>query len=273
MAEVAWREFVQLAERSRHVGLAVAAQGPQIFFDFIDGRLEAAVAGLNAMLQHGQEAGVGGTLIGGRGDVVYGITLARLYYYLGSPAILLEELLPVGESRPQRVNRALINGFLGKTEAALSDTSSFGNIGSDDDESGTQFLVNIFETSILVRDFAITAALERRLAPVADHLAEGRLNCVDVSIGRLCGEAAVLLGRPDEARDFYAQGLGVCEKVRFRPEIALIRLGLAELLLEHYPDERGAAIEHLDFAIAELRDMKMQPALERALRHRGLLKA
>ena len=34
-----------------------------------------------------------------------------------------------------------------------------------------------------------------------------------------------------------------------------------------------AAINHLDFAILELRDMKMQPALERALRHRGLLKA
>jgi hypothetical protein len=34
-----------------------------------------------------------------------------------------------------------------------------------------------------------------------------------------------------------------------------------------------AAIEHLDFAIAEFRDMKMQPALERALGRRGLLKA
>ena len=31
--------------------------------------------------------------------------------------------------------------------------------------------------------------------------------------------------------------------------------------------------EHLDFAIGELREMKMQPSLERALRHRGLLKA
>jgi hypothetical protein len=61
--------------------------------------------------------------------------------------------------------------------------------------------------------------------------------------------------------------------MRFRPEIALIRLDLAELLLEHYPDERAAAIEHLDFAIAEFREMKMQPSLERALRHRGLLKA
>jgi len=47
------------------------------------------------------------------------------------------------------------------------------------------------------------------------------------------------------------------------------------LLLEHpSPGEgRDAAIEHLDFAIGELTEMKMQPSLERALRHRGLLKA
>jgi hypothetical protein len=48
---------------------------------------------------------------------------------------------------------------------------------------------------------------------------------------------------------------------------------LAELLFEHYPDEAAEAQEHLDFAIAEFREMKMQPALERALSHRGLLKA
>ena len=58
-------------------------------------------------------------------------------------------------------------------------------------------------------------------------------------------------------------------QIRFRPEIALTRLQLAELLLEHYPDERAEALDHLDFAIAEFRDMKMQPSLERALRHRG----
>ena len=52
---------------------------------------------------------------------------------------------------------------------------------------------------------------------------------------------------------------------RHRPEIARTRLDLAELLLDHYPDERPEALEHLDFAIGELRDMKMQPALERAL--------
>ena len=48
---------------------------------------------------------------------------------------------------------------------------------------------------------------------------------------------------------------------------------LAELLLEHYPDERAEALEHLDFAIGEFRDMKMQPSLERALRRKDILKA
>ncbi len=31
--------------------------------------------------------------------------------------------------------------------------------------------------------------------------------------------------------------------------------------------------EHLDFAIGEFRDMKMQPSLERALSHSDILKA
>ena len=53
----------------------------------------------------------------------------------------------------------------------------------------------------------------------------------------------------------------------------MTRLALAELLLDHYPEERAEAQAHLDFAVEELRAMKMQPALERALRHKGLLHA
>jgi len=37
--------------------------------------------------------------------------------------------------------------------------------------------------------------------------------------------------------------------------------------------QRTEAMEHLDFAIAEFREMKMQPSLERALRHKDVLKA
>jgi len=67
--------------------------------------------------------------------------------------------------------------------------------------------------------------------------------------------------------------MDMATRLRFRPEIALTRLELAELLLEHYPDEKAEAREHLDFAIREFREMKMQPSLDRALKQREILKA
>jgi hypothetical protein len=88
------------------------------------------------------------------------------------------------------------------------------------------------------------------------------------------GAAAAPLRRPDEARSkYYRQAIEVCTELRFRPELALTGLQLAELLLEHYPDEKKEALEHLDFAIKEFQDTKMQPSLERALRHKEILKA
>ena len=55
--------------------------------------------------------------------------------------------------------------------------------------------------------------------------------------------------------------------------MTLTHLQLAELLLEHYANEKKGALEHLDLAIKEFQDMKMQPSLERALRHKEILKA
>ena len=43
--------------------------------------------------------------------------------------------------------------------------------------------------------------------------------------------------------------------------------------MEQYLEELTEALENLDFAIAKFRDMKMQPSLERALRHRETLGA
>jgi tetratricopeptide (TPR) repeat protein len=91
--------------------------------------------------------------------------------------------------------------------------------------------------------------------------------------GRHLGAAAALLGRPDEARKHYQKAIKACTEIKFRPELALSRLQLAELLLEHYPDERKEALEHLDFAIKEFQDMKMRPSLERALGHKEMLNA
>ena len=73
-----------------------------------------------------------------------------------------------------------------------------------------------------------------------------------------------MLGRPAQARDAYEQALFVCEKVRFRPELALIRLDLAELILSNYPSEQARAVEYLQSATAEFEAMHMQPSLDRA---------
>jgi class 3 adenylate cyclase len=53
-----------------------------------------------------------------------------------------------------------------------------------------------------------------------------------------------------------------------RGETALTRLAIARTLFEHYPDERAEAKQHLDFALGEFQAMKMQPALEEAMRLR-----
>ena len=80
-------------------------------------------------------------------------------------------------------------------------------------------------------------------------------------------------GEPQQALEHDRRGLEAAEQVGFRPEVALIRLGLAELLLDHHLEQREQALEYLDCAIAEFQAMQMQPSLERALSRREILKA
>jgi hypothetical protein len=99
------------------------------------------------------------------------------------------------------------------------------------------------------------------------------------NVARVVGEAAALLGDRAGARAAYQHSLDWATRIRYRPEVALTRLALAELALGEVRaspqpgtgnEELEAGLAHLDFAIAELRAMKMQPALERALRLKGL---
>jgi len=209
--------------------------------------------------------------------------------------------------------------------------------------SDTVFLL---EAAVLVEDRDATARFVPHIAPFAASAVCGTaLTCA----ARHLGAASALLGEREQAMRYYEQALEVCGRLRFRPEIALTHLGIAELLLgedagamnraptagdgassplppgyrgsapfskvgggdssntanegqgEGRPkprrnaqassagaggspalaeaaaglgmDARAEAMQHLDLAIAELRAMKMQPALERALRHKEVLKA
>ena len=163
-----------------------------------------------------------------------------------------------GSTRPERAERALLLSWLGQCDEALKLRAGFANISDSDDRSAVWILAYLLEVSVRCGDAATAAALVDRLAPLADRL---QTWYSIVSFGRLLGEATAALGRPEDARAFYLQGLEVCRKVRFRQEIALTCLDLAQLRVEHfYQDaERAEALSDLDFAIAEFDAMHMTP--------------
>jgi hypothetical protein len=260
-AEVLWTEVRELANRSHDATLAVHAESGPVAAAYLDGRLEEALALAEATSDRAREIGVGAGSF--RGMAIQ----ARFALGRGSAGDL--EFVS-GRSRPTAAQRALVLAELGRHEEAHVVRERFGDIGADEDESAITVLLFLFAAAIKGDDAPTMQALSRRLAPYGDQLhARSWL----WSIGRFLGDAAALLDDPRGALSHYERALDVCAKVRFRPEIATIRLHQAGLLLQHFPNEHAKAQDSLDFAIAEFRAMNMQPALERALRHKGLLHA
>jgi DNA-binding CsgD family transcriptional regulator len=123
-------------------------------------------------------------------------------------------------------------------------------------------LVILLEASTRCHDEATAGALLGRLTPLADRI-QGDLM---VAYGRVLGEAARMLGKPEQARDFYLRALAVCDKLGFRPERAIIQLDLAEMLASDFSNQRAEAIAHLSLAIPALEEMKMHSYLDHAVR-------
>jgi hypothetical protein len=164
--------------------------------------------------------------------------------------------------------------FLGRnnevTEVLERHVLARADIGTLDDETPMHHDTQLLEASVMIGHRKAAELLLSRLAGSGSRTTG---HMYPTCVGRHLGAAAAFLNRPEEARTYYAEALKVATEMQFGPEIALIRLQLAELLLEHYPDEKSEALEHLDFSIEEFRDMKMQPYLERALRHKDILTA
>jgi DNA-binding CsgD family transcriptional regulator len=150
---------------------------------------------------------------------------------------------------------------LGRCDEALALRARFSRIDDPEDATAVSILAMLLETCVHCNDTSTARALLQRMAPLADRV-DGI--CL-LSFGRLLGEAATLAGCPAEARHSYELALQVCQEIRFRPEVALIRLDMAELLLNSYPSERARAADHLQMATAEFEAMHMQRGLARAL--------
>ncbi|MSQ15706.1 MAG: hypothetical protein EXR50_07585, partial [Dehalococcoidia bacterium] len=288
-AEEIWRQVNELAARTRDPYVAFIPLRAKAILSTLDGRLEETVTIREEFITRGEEVG---SVVAGRGQAS-GYTLqARLYLGRGEEALadlpVAAQMAGGTEGAGVSMLRALLLAHLGRrTEAQeiLLQIMAERDIGLPEDRTPTGQLTLILETALLVEDREVASLLAARLSEVASLLAVGG-GTIFLPAARALGGAAALLGEREKAKEYYQQALEVCAKVRFRPEAALTRLQLAELLLAEAEDVRvqglaplqsdeikREALQHLDFAIAEFQAMKMQPSLERALRHKGILKA
>ncbi|UCC99614.1 MAG: hypothetical protein JSW66_06955, partial [Phycisphaerales bacterium] len=271
-AEDVMAELKTLAERSEQPNLLILSMMSDAIMAIWDGRLEEAPTIRRRMLSRGEQLGI----LEFAGVWAYFILPARVH--LGEARRALESVLQGTTNRSQNAVDGAMHLYclahLGRCDEATNELERLvlarPNIGTDEDETFGWADIMSLEAAVLAEHRRPAELLLRRLSDSS---------CVTGGLwfptckSRHMGAAAVSLGRPDEGRKHYQKAIEDCTEMRFRPELALTRLQLAELLLEHYPAEKKEALDHLDFAIKEFQDMKMQPSLERALRHKEILKA
>jgi tetratricopeptide (TPR) repeat protein len=264
-AEAIAAEMRTMAERTGEFHLNMVSAGIDAVLAFMDGRLEDA-ADMAAGLR-----GRGEALGDMRKEMEIGtwatFAESRALICLGAPLQAMEQrYLKFG---PRSAITTVVQAHLGRREevaAVLEDrVVKRPHIGTDEDETFASMDTLLLEASVITGHVRAAELLVDRLR-VTELCTTGV--AYPTCLSRHLGGACALLKRYDEARRHYQEAIRVCTEMRFRPELALSRLQLAELLLERYPDEKKEALEHLDFAIKEFREMKMQPSLDRALKFR-----
>jgi eukaryotic-like serine/threonine-protein kinase len=274
-AKEAWDKIGDIAKRSGQLYLELMSATTNTILMIIDGHLDEAIRQMKNTQNRGENAGIGATA-SNLVDMSNGIPRLYLGESLEAWVNELQEHVSISSASltPNLLRLCLLQACLGNEvevsnvlERHVINRKAFG---STEDETGIGSDMMLLESAVLVKNYKATELLLNRLSGTGLYTT-GYHNTTCIS--RHLGGAAALLERYDEARQHYQEAIRVCTEMRFRPELALSRLQLAELLLEHYPQEKKDALEHLDFAIKEFREMKMQPSLERALRHKEILKA
>jgi ATP/maltotriose-dependent transcriptional regulator MalT len=191
---------------------------------------------------------------------------ARICLYLGRADAATAELEEVSDIRlnaPQQCRALPLLAQAGRTDAAATGLHDWlaKQRGS---EAFLSEWTGALATAVALGDEKTAATLISPLEPFAHLPVDGILEMA--SVGRTLGAAAHLTGAYENARSFTEAAIEATTKIGFRPEVALSRVQLARILIEHFPLERDSALMHLDLAIGELESMEMQPALEEARR-------
>jgi len=272
-AEEAWGEVRAMAKRTGQFSLSLGSTWTDAFVALMDGHLEEVMDMARRIRSQGDEAGISQSA-----NIWAGVVNVRARVYLGRRLEAMERALRDATTVYDRFVASpalcLVLAHLGRKEEVSEILERYvvrrPGIGTAEDETGTWIDTAYLEAAVLAGHRRVAELLLNRFTGTGVFISGVWYpTCVPRHLGAACA----LLNRPDEARRYYQEAIKVCTEMPFRPELALSRLQLAELLLEHYPKEKSEALAHLDFAIAEFREMKMQPSLERALRHKEILKA
>ena len=239
-AEDIMAEMRTLAERSGQPNLLILSMLNDAILAIWDGRLEEAVAIRRRTLARGEELGII------EFAAIWASWVLPARVYLGNADRALESVLQGSRNVSRNVAGEMLILYclahLGRyaevVEMLERRVAARPGIGSAEDEATiTEDIVSL-EAAVLAGHRQAAELLLRRLAG-SSSITSGLW--ATTCTGRHLGGAAALLGRYDEARKHYQEAIKVCTEMRFRPELALTRLQLAELLLEHYPKEKGSA--------------------------------
>ena len=172
-AETAWSDLRELADRTRDTTLASLAEFGPVILAYLDGRIEEALALAESARASASERGVGFIAL---------LNPWLLSSYLGRDV----EYGLEGYDRPVRpaqAQRARVLSHLGRHSEARAIRESFGDIGSDQDESSQGLFEALFEAAILGGDQETARALLPRFAPYADRLWQGGASLFGGSTG------------------------------------------------------------------------------------------
>ncbi len=261
-----WDEYIEFVERTNIPLLRTLALAGDIKMKTFLGELESAVETIDRLIVRSRELGsaaVGLQMAATRGFIPL--------LHLGRPddalAIIpqagrnvgLEAEVPSSTLLPEFSSvHALCHAYAGRpTEAHENFDLAMAWIEESlaERRASVTDLSILLETAVLLKDVGVANRLAEQLEVIAGS----------PGIARRLGEAAVLSADWNKAQEYFHKALEVSINTRDRPETALSRFDMAELLLGHGPGQRDEAMEHLDFAVAEFQDMKMQPSLARAL--------
>ncbi|MHB8577565.1 MAG: AAA family ATPase, partial [Dehalococcoidia bacterium] len=272
----------QYAERTGDEREGLFVLNTQARLAAYDGRLEEALVASDRLAEQAEALGVSGY-----GNMTATMIRRWPLVLLGRAEEALQEqtlqrqLPGIGWSRlaVEGATRALLLAQAGRREEA---EAQFAPFAAAQREAGHEWneiqLKHMLATAVMLGDVEVARGAATELAVGGDYGSALLYGPYTGCVARYLGELAVLQGDRDEAKRRYTQALAVAAHNRIRPETALTRLQLAELLAgplapnaggtftEADGDERdlAEAREHLAFCIPEFEAMKMAPSLERA---------